>query len=134
LIDMEHVYFFDGNQKKISWVIKTKDSTDKQERTHAEIYLDKISEEQSKYVALHTGIFWGIGTYIIKNEDILNIMLDSKSMYEHLSKKIDDQDLFIQTKTMFLNQFLEHRKLKVKYHLIDSKENIAKKLLNEKPN
>ena len=121
-------------KKKISWAIKTKDTSDEQERIHADVFMDKISEEQSKYVALHTGIFWGIGTYIIKNEDTLNIMLDSKSMYEHLSNKLDNQDLFIQTKTMFLNQLLEQRKLKVNYHLINSKENIAKKLLDDRPN
>jgi len=97
---MEHVYFFDGNPKKISWVIKTGESTEKEERTQADIHREKITEVQSKYVALHAGIFWSVGRYVIKNDDTINVMLDSKSMYEHLSKSKETEDLFIQTKTM----------------------------------
>ena len=126
---MEHVYFFDGNPKKISWVIKTGESTEEEERTQADIHREKITEVQSKYVALHAGIFWSIGRYVIKNNDIINIMLDSKSMYEHLSESKETEDLFIQTKTMFLDQLLMKRNLKAIYHLIDSKENISTKLL-----
>jgi len=126
---MEHVYFFDGNPKKISWTITTEESTEEEERTQADIYRDKITDVQSKYVALHAGIFWGIGRYIIKNNDTVSIMLDSKSMYEHLSQSKETQDLFIQTTTLFLNQLLVQRNLKVHYHLIESKENISTKLL-----
>lgn len=126
---MEHVFFFNGNTKNISWIIQNDQLSEEEERIHTNIYLNKITAEQSKYVALHVGIFWSIGRYIIKNNDTINVMLDSKLMYEHLFENIETQDLFIQTKTMFLNQLIEQRNLKVNYQLIDPKENISTKLL-----
>ena len=126
---MEHSLFSAGNQKRISWIIQSGESTDEQERDHVARYLDKVTEEQSKYVTLHVGIFWGIGRFIIKNEDIVNVMLDSKSMYDHLKNKAETADIFIQNRTWFLNQLIEQRKLDIRYHLIDPKENLASKLL-----
>jgi len=46
-----------------------------------------VTSLQSKYIALHVGLFWGIGIFIIKNEDIVKIKLDEKIMYDHLSKQ-----------------------------------------------
>ena len=126
---MEHVFFFDGNPKNISWIIQNDQLTEEEKRIHADIYLNKVTDEQSKYVALHVGIFWSIGRYIIKNNDTINVMLDSKLMYEHLFENVETQDLFIQTKTMFLNQLIVQRNLKVNYKLIHPKENISTKLL-----
>ncbi|KAG0511078.1 MAG: hypothetical protein NPMRD1_330005 [Nitrosopumilales archaeon] len=126
---MEHVYFSDGNTKRISWVVKTGDKVIEEERVHTNIYLDKVNDEQSKYIAIHAGIFWSIGRFIIKNEDAVKIMLDSKSMFEHLSKEGQNLNAFIQERTRFLKQFLEQRKLKIEYQLIDSKDNLASKLL-----
>ena len=126
---MEHSLFSAGTQKRISWIIQSGESTDEQERDHVARYLDKVTEEQSKYVTLHVGIFWGIGRFIIKNEDIVNVMLDSKSMYDHLKNKAETADIFIQNRTWFLNQLIEQRKLDIRYHLIDPKENLASKLL-----
>ena len=34
---------------------------------------------QSKYVALHVALFWGIGTFNIKNKDSIKIKLDKKN-------------------------------------------------------
>ena len=126
---MEHVYFSDGNTKRISWVVKTGDKVIEEERVHANIYLDKVNDEQSKYIAIHAGIFWSIGRFIIKNEDAVKIMLDSKSMFEHLSKEGQNLNAFIQERTRFLKQLSEQRKLKIEYQLIDSKDNLASKLL-----
>jgi hypothetical protein len=126
---LEHALFFDGNVKRISWVIQNKDSQIKQFREHAEIYLDKVNPEQSKYVALHVGLFWGIGTFTIKNNDTIKIMIDSKSMYENLANNVEDYDQFISIKKDFIKKLIEQRKLKVSYHIIDSKENSATKLL-----
>jgi len=126
---MEHSLFSAGNQKRISWIIQSGESTEEQERDHVDRYLDKVTEEQSKYVTLHVGIFWGIGRFIIKNEDVVNVMLDSKSMYDHLKNKAETADIFIQNRTWFLNQLIEQRKLDIRYHLIDPKENLASKLL-----
>ncbi len=126
---MEHALFFDGNVKRISWVIKNKNSQITQFREHAEIYLDKVNLEQSKYVALHVGLFWGIGTFTIKNNDTIKIMIDSKSMYENLANNLGTYDQFINIKKDYIKKLIEQRKLKVSYHIIDTKENSATKLL-----
>ena len=126
---MEHILFADGNLKKISWIVKTDDSIDEEIREHVEQYLDKVTPEQSKYIAVHVGIFWSIGRFIIKNEDTVNVMLDSKNMFEYLSQKKDSPDEFIQNRTWHLNELIKQRKLKVNYHLIEPEENLAKKLI-----
>lgn len=126
---MEHILYADGNEKKISWIIKTGDFVDEELRDQPDIYLDKVTPTQSKYIAVHVGIFWSIGRFIIKNEDIVNIMLDSKEMYDHLRQGTENSDLFIHKRTWFLNELINQRKLKVNYQLIDPKENIAAKLI-----
>ncbi len=126
---MEHTLFFDGNQKRISWLIQSNDSTEEQERDHVDQYLDKVTNEQSKYIALHVGIFWSIGRFIIKNEDIVNVMLDSKSMYKHLTEDIENSDDFIEKRTWYLKELITQRKLNIKYHLIEPKDDLATKLL-----
>ncbi len=126
---MEHTLFFDGNQKRISWLIQSNYSTEEQERDHVDKYLDKVTNEQSKYIALHVGIFWSIGRFIIKNEDIVNVMLDSKSMYKHLTEDIENSDEFIEKRTWYLKELIAQRKLHIKYHLIEPKDDLATKLL-----
>ena len=126
---MEHVYFFDGNQKQISWVIQNEKTTVEQYREHAENYLDRVTVVQSKYIALHVGIFWSIGRFIIKNGDTVKIMLDLKTMYEHLSNNMASTDSFIETRTGFIKQLIEQRKLVIKYELIKPEQNIATKAL-----
>jgi len=126
---MEHVFFFDGNQKRISWIIQSDDSNVEQFRDQAEIYIDKVSVLQSKYIALHAGIFWCIGRFIIKNGDTIKVMLESKPMYEHLTGGTNS-DSFIDTRTSFLNQLIQQRKLVVRYELIEPEKNIATRLLS----
>ncbi|MFQ5781804.1 MAG: hypothetical protein ACE5GR_01955 [Nitrosopumilus sp.] len=63
---MYHIFYSDGNAKKISWVIQTNDSTIEQNREHVEIYKDKVTDLQSKYVALHVGLFWGMEYLLLK--------------------------------------------------------------------
>ena len=126
---MQHVFYSDGNARKISWIIKTNESTVKQNRTHADVYYDKVTALQSKYIALHVGLFWGIGTFIIKNEDQITVKTDNQIMYEHLksNKKINDE--FIEKRTHFINQLILQRKLKINFELIQDKENIATKII-----
>jgi len=126
---MEHVFFCDGNQKRISWIIQSDDSSVEQFREQAEIYLDKVSALQSKYIALHAGIFWCVGRFIIKNGDTIKIMLESKPMYEHLTGGTSS-DSFIESRTSFLNQLIQQRKLVVQYELIKPEKNIATRLLS----
>ncbi|MBS3923266.1 MAG: hypothetical protein KGZ37_09000 [Nitrosarchaeum sp.] len=124
---MEHILFFDGNSKSISWVIQTDNSIVEQKREHAEIYLDKVTDQQSKYIGLHIGIFWGIGTFIIKNEDIVIITTDDKTVFEHLFSNQKSDDKFIEKRTFFIRQLIEQRKLKIKYDLVTSEKNLAAK-------
>jgi len=126
---MEHVYFFDSNKKRISWVVQNEKTNIEQYREHAEKYLDLVSVEQSKYIALHVGIFWCIGLFIIKNGDTVKIMIDSKSMYDHLSNNTASTDTFIEIRTGFIKQLIDQRKLVVKYELIKAEQNIAIRVL-----
>lgn len=126
---MEHVYFCDGDQKRISWIIQNDNSKVEQFRDQAEIYLDKVSNMQSKYIALHAGIFWCIGRFIIKNGDTVKVMLDSKPMFDHLSGNNSTTDSFIETRTGFLNRLINQRKLVVHYELIEPQQNISTRLL-----
>ena len=127
---MEHTLFFDGNLKKIAWAIKTNDGLKKQTRDHAEIYFDKVSLEQSKYIALHVGIFWCIGVFIIKNGDVVNIMTNTNSIYEHLNNNKEQKDPFIINRARFIQQLINQRELKIKFHKIQNEENIASHLLS----
>ena len=126
---MKHLFYSDGNQKKIAWVIQTNDIAIEQLRDHADIYLDRITDEQSRYIALHVGVFWGIGKFIIKNNDTVSILMDSKSMFEHLNGDKQSDDSFIQNRSVFINQIVEQRKLNIECQLIDAKDNLAHKLL-----
>ena len=126
---MKHVFYCDGNQKKIAWVIQTDGNAIEQLRDHADIYLDKITDEQSRFIALHVGVFWGIGKFIIKNNDTVSIMMDSKSMFEHLNGDKQSDDSFIQNRSVFISQIVEQRKLNIECQLIDAKDNLAHKLL-----
>ncbi|HWY36448.1 MAG TPA: hypothetical protein VNX68_17520 [Nitrosopumilaceae archaeon] len=127
---MDHLCYFDGDEKMISWIIQDGETKFEQTRDHAEIYLDKISKEQSKYIALHIGIFWAIGKFIIKNGDVVKIMLDLKSMYEHLTGKKQDHDHFIESRINFIKQIIEQRNLQVQFEIIEPSQNIATRLLS----
>ncbi len=124
---MEHVLFFDGNTKAISWVIQTNNSIIEQKREHADIYLDKVTSQQSRYIGLHVGMFWGIGTFIIKNQDVVKIVICDKPMFEHLSTNQKSHDEFIEKRTHFIRQLIEQRELKIHYVLIPPEKNLAAK-------
>jgi len=71
---MEHELFFDGNLKEYSWAIKTGKEIIKQIRVNHAAYLsggnlDIINKEESRIVALHVGIYWCLGVFIIKDFD-----------------------------------------------------------------
>src|SRR5689334_1721013 len=110
---MDHLYYFDGDEKMISWVIQDGETKFEQKRDHVEDYLYKISNEQSRYIALHVGIFWAVGRFIIKNGDTVKIMLDQKSMYEYLTGKKQPTDQFVESKIKFIKQLIEQRNLQV---------------------
>ena len=110
-------------------MIKNKNSEIKQKREHADIYLDKITNQQSKYVALHVGLFWGIGRFIIQNKDQINVKIDNNQMFEHLGEGKKIFDSFINTRSRFIFQFIKQRELEINYEYISPEENYASRLI-----
>ena len=126
---MERILYSDGDLRKISWIIQTSQTVISQNRKHTENYKDKITKIQSKYVALHVALFWGIGTFNIKNEDSIKIKLDEEIMYQQLKMKIPIRDEFIKNKIKFIENFIKQRKLKVEFEKINFEKNLATKIL-----
>ena len=63
--------------------IKTGEKVADQIREHPPAYmsggkLDVKNIEESKFIALHVGIYWGLRSHIIKDNDVINVMCDSK--------------------------------------------------------
>jgi len=129
---LNHVFYSDGNAKKIAWIIQTNDSIVDQSREHAQIYKNKITDLQSKYVALHIGLFWGIGVFKIKNEDVVKIKLDEKIMISQLNADSQIEDEFIANRIKFIKQLTTQRKLKIEFEQIQQKNNLANKILEAK--
>jgi hypothetical protein len=126
---MEHIYFFDGDQKKISWIIENSQIRSDESRIHAEYFYNIVTPEQSKYIALHVGIFWSIGRFIIKNGDTVKVMVNQKSMFDRLANNKSTGDTFIEKRIKFIDQIIKQRDLDVRYQLVDPNENKASKLL-----
>ena len=134
---MEHELFFDGNLKEYSWSIKTGEGVVNQIREHPPAYLSggKLEikdDEESRFVALHVGIYWGLGVFIIKDFDKIHVMCDSKEMYEILMRPYKTENQIIDDKIHFINQLVGHRNLKLEYHLINPTKNIATEYLSGK--
>jgi len=121
--------YFNGDLKKISWVIQTGGQELAQSRVHVEKYKDKITKIQSKYVALHIALFWGIGTFKIKNEDNVKIKLDEEIMFDQLNSKTKSNDEFIENKIKFIQSFIKQRKLRVYFEKINTENNLSNKFL-----
>ena len=131
---MEHDLFLDGNIKEYTWTIKTGEKLAEQIREHPPAFrsggkLDIKNNEESRFVALHVGIYWGLGVNIIKDNDVINVMCDSKIMFEIMTGAEKSDNDIINDKVYFINQLTNLRKLKLNYQLIESKENIASKHL-----
>ena len=127
---MEHELFFDGTISEYSWSIKTEGKTANLIREHPPAYLsggklDVKNNLESKFISLHVGIYWGLGVFIIKDSDTVNVMCDSKEMYEVLvnNQKIDSQ--IINDKILFINQLTDHINLKINFRVIEPETNLA---------
>jgi len=134
---LEHELFFDGNLKEYSWSIKTGEGVVNQIREHPPAYLSggklEIKDnEESRFVALHVGIYWGLGVFIIKDFDKIHVMCDSKEMYEILIQQYKTENQIIDDKIHFINQLVGHRNLKLEYCLIEPTKNIATEHLSAK--
>ena len=115
-------------------MIQTGDQVKKEVREHPPAYysgykLDVKNNEQSKFIALHVGLYWGIGVFIIKDGDVVDVMCDYTKMYDILTSNHTIDDQIINDKINFINLFIEQRKLVVNYHLIDSDKNPATDLI-----
>ena len=127
---MEHEIFFDGNTKEYSWSIKTENNIADQIREHPPAFrsggkLNITNNEESKFVALHVGIYWGLGVNIIKDSDVVNVMCDSEMMFGIMTKGEKNDNEIINDKVYFINQLTNLRKLKMNYKFIEPKKNIA---------
>ena len=127
---MEHEIFFDGNTKEYSWSIKTENNIADQIRKHPPAFrsggkLNITNNEESKFVALHVGIYWGLGVNIIKDNDVVNVMCDSEIMFGIMTKGEKNDNEIINDKVYFINQLTNLRKLKINYKFIESRKNIA---------
>ena len=127
---MEHEIFFDGNTKEYSWSIKTGNNIADQIRKHPPAFrsggkLNITNNEESKFVALHVGIYWGLGVNIIKDNDVVNVMCDSEIMFGIMTKEEKSDNEIINDKVHFINQLTNLRKLKINYKFIESRKNIA---------
>jgi len=134
---LEHELFFDGNLKEYSWSIKTGEEVVNQIREHPPAYLSGGKLEiknngESRFVALHVGIYWGLGVFIIKDFDKIHVMCDSKEMYEILIQQHKTENQIIDDKIHFINQLVGHRNLKLEYCLINPTKNIATEHLSGK--
>ena len=134
---MEHELFFDGNLREYTWSIKTGKEVVNQIREHPPAYLSggKLeikNNEESRFVALHVGIYWGLGVFIIKDFDKIHVMCDLKEMYEILIQQCKTENQIIDDKIHFINQLVGHRNLKLEYHLINPTKNIAMEHLSGK--
>ena len=78
---------------------------------------------------MHVGLYWGIGVFIIKDGDTVDVMCYSKKMYDILNSKHQTSDQIINDKIKFVNLFIEQRKLIVNYHLIAIEDNLASELI-----
>jgi len=131
---MEHDLFIDGNVKEYTWTIKTGKNLAEQIRTHPPAYmsggkLDVKAVEESKFIALHIGIYWGLGVFIINDHDQVNVMCDSKTMYKIFTQREKSDNQIINDKVHFINQLTELRKIKMNFQLIDTRENLSTKHL-----
>ena len=98
--------------------MKTGDSIVEQNREHVQMYKNKVTDLQSKYIAFHVGLFWAIGVFIIKNEDNIKVMCNEKEMFEHFKFNKEINDEFIKNRMRFIKQLILQRKLKMNFELV----------------
>lgn len=123
---MQHTFYFTGDSNEISWEIQTNRTKVTQSREHVDIYKNKVNSRQSKFIALHVGLFWAIGTFTIKNEDDVKIKLDDKTMYEQMTSKVESKDELIKNRIHFIKMLILQRKLKIQFELTQPNQNDEK--------
>ena len=123
--------YSDGDPRTIAWSIHAPDKTLSQWRAQAGIYRDAISVMQSRFVALHVGLFWGIGVFAIRDGGTVRFMIDDDIMLEHL-KSHHTGDGFIDSRMRSIDLLINQRNLSVSVYGIEPSQNLATPLL-ERP-
>lgn len=120
--------YSDGDSSTISWGIRTPEQTLLQWRVQAGIYHNVISHMQARFVALHVGLFWGIGVFTIQNGDHVQFMIDDPTIVLNLERR-SSGDAFVDGRMRSIDQLIRQRDLKVSVYEIDPTQNIASPLL-----
>lgn len=121
--------YSDGDPRRIAWAIRTSTQTLTQWRSQAEMYRGVVSGMQAKFMALHVGLFWGIGVFAIQNGDDVRMMVDDQTMLSHLESTESSGDDFIDRRIHFVNMLAEQRGLGATFQLVSRADNIASPLL-----
>jgi hypothetical protein len=122
--------YSDGNPRAISWAIRTPQETLLQRREQAGIYHDSITPMQARFVALHVGLFWGIGVFAIQNGGTVRFMIDDPAMMSHLESRCSG-DAFIDGRMRSIDLLVKQRGLDLSVHRIEQSENVATPLLEK---
>lgn len=123
---MRHTLYSDGNREGIAWVIRSESGDSRQERAHPGAFAGKVGPVGARYIALHTGLFWGIGTFRIKRGDTLEIALDDGVMYGHLALGGEPPCGLARARAAFVGQLVAQRGLDVGYSLNSPQDNPAR--------
>lgn len=123
-----HVLYSDGNPTRIAWAISTGTRTLTQRRTQAKIYHGRVSEIQARFIALHVGLFWGIGVFAIRNGDDIRMVVSDPAMPSYMKSK-SGGDAFIDGRIRFVDMLLQQRGLRATFRYAAPAENIATPLL-----
>lgn len=93
------------------------------------MYHGIVSDMQARFMALHVGLFWGIGVFAIRNGDDVLIMVDGQTMLSYLETPGSSGDDFIDGRIHFVNMLAEQRGLGVTFQRTSHADNIASALL-----
>lgn len=117
--------YSDGDSRRISWAIQTKRHTLRERRVQARVYRGRVSKMQAKFMALHVGLFWGIGVFAIQNGDAVRFMVDDHSMMFSATSG-HSGDSFIDSRIRFVNMLARQRNLDVSFAYVDPGDNPAR--------
>ena len=120
--------YSDGDPRTIAWCIRTPDKTLLQWRAQAGMYRDSISTLQSRFVALHVGLFWGIGVFAIRNGGTVRFMIHDDAMLARLKSR-HTGDEFMDGRMRSMDILISQRDLDVSVYGIEPSQNLATPLL-----
>lgn len=121
--------YSDGDPYNIAWGIRTKQDIMLERRRQAGIYHGAISAMQARFVALHVGLFWGIGVFAIRDGDRIQFMIDDHTMMDCLERH-HSADKFINGRIHHIHHLISQRELIVSTRYIEHHKNVASHILD----